>query len=283
VFGRPGGGFPDTLTLQNFGGNLLFASPASLFFTVTAPRLSDTPLRLSYTISQMGRDRDEKNEVARDSLALTAFLHKLALPQGKSDDAARYLTTTGSSPARFLGVLVPLPTQKFLLRMFSLDISLVWGEHREQLSIPFRTVWPTMPFSLKDVDYALDALRFIVSPELLDSLQEGGYEERRENLETFWKQRDKTPGTAENELMTEYYRRVDHAVRNFGTLRIPDGSRTDRGKIYILYGPPTSTDRALDPVGGFQEIWIYEKLGKKFVFVDQGKSGNYVLSSSTGL
>ncbi|RPH31043.1 GWxTD domain-containing protein, partial [bacterium] len=63
---------------------------------------------------------------------------------------------------------------------------------------------------------------------------------------------------------------------------VPDGSRTDRGKIYILYGPPTSMDRSLDPAAGFQETWIYEKLGKRFVFKDQSKSGNYVLSPADG-
>jgi hypothetical protein len=83
--------------------------------------------------------------------------------------------------------------------------------------------------------------------------------------------------------MTEYYRRVDHAVRTFGTLRQPDGFRSDRGKVYILYGPPTKTDRMLDPDAGFREVWIYERLNKKFTFADENKSGNYVLVNTSTL
>jgi hypothetical protein len=49
-----------------------------------------------------------------------------------------------------------------------------------------------------------------------------------------------------------------------------------------LYGPPTTMNRTLDPVAGFQETWVYERLGKRFVFVDRTKTGNYVLSPSNG-
>jgi hypothetical protein len=39
----------------------------------------------------------------------------------------------------------------------------------------------------------------------------------------------------------------------------------------------------LDPVSGFHEVWTYSHLKKKFVFVDQNKSGNYVLVSAAAL
>jgi hypothetical protein len=72
---------------------------------------------------------------------------------------------------------------------------------------------------------------------------------------------------------------VDFAARNFGTLRQPDGFHSDRGKVYILFGPPTTTDRSLDPSTGFQEIWTYSKLNRRFTFVDPNKTGNYVLQA----
>jgi GWxTD domain-containing protein len=84
-------------------------------------------------------------------------------------------------------------------------------------------------------------------------------------------------------MMVEYYRRVDHASRTFGTLHDPDGFKSDRGRTYVLYGPPTTTDRTLDPVAGYQEVWTYENLGKKFIFADQTKTGKYVLISSQSL
>ena len=131
--------------------------------------------------------------------------------------------------------------------------------------------------SLRDVDYAIEALHYIASDAQMDSLKRGNEEDRRNQLEEFWRRRDRTPRTAFNEVMTEYYRRVDYAVKEFGTLRQPDGFKSDRGRIYILYGPPTNTERVLDPATGFKETWTYDRLNKKFAFVDRDKSGNYVL------
>ena len=102
-------------------------------------------------------------------------------------------------------------------------------------------------------------------------------------LSQFWKKKDSTPETAYNEVMVEYYRRVDHATRFFGTLRDPDGFKSDRGRIYILYGPPTNTERTLSPSSGYQEEWTYANAGKRFIFADESKSGNYVLVSTQSL
>jgi GWxTD domain-containing protein len=281
VQGEPGPLFPDTLTLQNLSGNILFGEPGSLFFELDPGTVADTSLRVSWAIKQTGGDGKESDEVARDSSAGFVTLRHLVVDTADGQNGVRYIIRTDSL-SRIIGVVMPIPAERLLLRLFTLDLTVSLGSHEEHRTVTFRTVWPSMPFSLRDVDLALDALRFIVSPAHLDSLKEGTFAERREHLETFWKLRDRTPGTARNELMTEYYRRVDYAMRNFGTLRVPDGSRTDRGKIYILYGPPTAMDRILDPVAGFQETWRYERIGKKFVFKDQSKSGNYVLSSSDG-
>ena len=55
----------------------------------------------------------------------------------------------------------------------------------------------------RDVDYALDMLRYVTTERVLDSLTSGNYEERRDHLEGFWKAHDTTPETAYNEVMTE--------------------------------------------------------------------------------
>jgi GWxTD domain-containing protein len=157
------------------------------------------------------------------------------------------------------------------------------GPDTEEIVRKGRAVWPDMPFTLKDIDNALDVLKYITTESELDSLRRGNLEERRAHLEGFWRGKGGKQETAFNEVMTEYYRRADHATRSFGTLRQPDGFRSDRGRIYVLYGPPTSTDRMLDPVSGFHEVWTYSHLKKKFVFVDQNKSGNYVLVSAAAL
>src|ERR1039457_6095770 len=61
-------------------------------------------------------------------------------------------------------------------------------------------------------------------------------EERDQFIEQFWLRRDPTPDTTENEFKEEHYRRIAYANEHYGS-GVP-GWKTDRGKIYILYGPP---------------------------------------------
>jgi GWxTD domain-containing protein len=179
-------------------------------------------------------------------------------------------------------LVVPFAAQTLPLRPYTLTVWIKEGNRLRELPKTFRMVWPDMPFSLRDVDFALQSLRHITTPSELDSLMSGGFEQERENLERFWKKRDPTPATAFNEVMAQYYRRVDHAIRAFATLKQLDGTRTDRGRIYILYGQPTSVDRTLDPPSG-REVWTYARLKKRFIFVDATKTGAYVLVSTDTL
>jgi GWxTD domain-containing protein len=65
-------------------------------------------------------------------------------------------------------------------------------------------------------------------------------EEREQFIEQFWLRRDPTPDTAENEYKEEHYRRIAHANEHFAS-GFP-GWRTDRGRIYITFGPPDSIE-----------------------------------------
>src|SRR5215471_7340926 len=61
-------------------------------------------------------------------------------------------------------------------------------------------------------------------------------EEREQFIEQFWLRRDPTPDTEENEFKEEHYRRIAYANQHYAS-GIP-GWKTDRGRIYIVYGPP---------------------------------------------
>lgn len=61
--------------------------------------------------------------------------------------------------------------------------------------------------------------------------------ERNHFIEQFWLRRDPTPGTPGNEVKEEHYRRIGYANGHFGWHATP-GWKTDRGRIYITYGPP---------------------------------------------
>jgi len=74
-------------------------------------------------------------------------------------------------------------------------------------------------------------------------------EEREQFIEAFWQRRDPTPDTIENEFKEEHYRRIAYANEHFAS-GIP-GWKTDRGRIYIVYGPPDEIEDHSS--GGFYE------------------------------
>src|SRR6185503_9333012 len=65
-------------------------------------------------------------------------------------------------------------------------------------------------------------------------------DERQTWIESFWLRRDPTPDTEENEYKEEHYRRIQWANDRYAS-GIP-GWKTDRGMIYIKYGPPDDID-----------------------------------------
>jgi GWxTD domain-containing protein len=67
-------------------------------------------------------------------------------------------------------------------------------------------------------------------------------EERERFVEQFWARRDPTPGTPANEFKEEHYRRISYANQHFRTAAGTPGWRTDRGRMYIIYGPPDEID-----------------------------------------
>jgi GWxTD domain-containing protein len=75
----------------------------------------------------------------------------------------------------------------------------------------------------------------------------------------FWKMRDKTPDTAENEFKKSYLERVRYADQTFGRESPKRGSQTDRGYYYLVLGPPLerqlfTTASEVWPL----ELWFYE-------------------------
>src|SRR5579872_1895586 len=87
-------------------------------------------------------------------------------------------------------------------------------------------------------------------------------EERDQFIEAFWQRRDPTPDTEENEFKEEHYRRIEYANEHFAA-GIP-GWKSDRGRIYIMYGPADEVDS--HPSGGTYERPIEEGGGETSTF-----------------
>ena len=110
------------------------------------------------------------------------------------------------------------------------------------------------------------------------SLSVGG---KRDFLRRFWARRAPTPGTPKNEAQEAYNARIAAVNRKFregGATEVP-GWRTDRGRIYLEYGPPdiVLSRRGPGPTLSF-EVWKYTRAKlRKYCFVDLTGFGNYVL------
>ncbi|HRK74810.1 MAG TPA: GWxTD domain-containing protein, partial [Rhodothermales bacterium] len=141
----------------------------------------------------------------------------------------------------------------------------------------FSTLWRDMPMSLLNLDVALESMKFIVDKDELRQLKRGNTSERAERFRVWWKAKDPSPETPFNELMAEYFARVDYAATAFqvGAKEL-DGMQGDRARIYITKGPPVKTYRVLPDSGGVREIWEYPN-GQKFVFEAASSLDPFVL------
>lgn len=93
-------------------------------------------------------------------------------------------------------------------------------------------------------------VRYIISDEERAAFKQLSNDEERDAfIEQFWLRRDPTPDTLENEFKEEHYRRIAYANEHFAAGK--PGWRTDRGEIYIKFGPPDQIDS--HPSGGYYE------------------------------
>jgi GWxTD domain-containing protein len=104
---------------------------------------------------------------------------------------------------------------------------------------------------------------WIITDEERAAFKQLSNDEERDNfIEAFWQRRDPTPDTEENEYKEEHYRRIAYANEHFAA-GIP-GWKTDRGRMYIMYGPPDEIDA--HPSGGTYERPIEEGGGETSTF-----------------
>src|SRR5579859_2627859 len=159
-----------------------------------------------------------------------------------------------------------------------------------------------MKQTLKELDNAYkqwlsEDVIYIITPEERNAfLQLSTNEEREQFIEQFWLRRSSNPDLPDNDFKEEHYRRIAYANEHYAS-GIP-GWKTDRGRIYIIWGQadevdshPTggTYDRPIEEGGGSTttypwESWRYrylEGLGNniELEFVDPTGSGEYHLTS----
>jgi len=139
---------------------------------------------------------------------------------------------------------------------------------------------------------------YIITPEEKAAFKAlSNDEERDQFIEQFWLRRDPTPDTPENEYKEEHYRRIAYANEHFSA-GIP-GWRTDRGRVYIMWGPPDQItthasggtyDRPQEEGGGTTSTYPFEDWRYRYLegvgqevnleFVDTCMCGEYHMATS---
>ena len=135
---------------------------------------------------------------------------------------------------------------------------------------------------------------YIVTPDEQDVFEKlTTFDEKDNFIEQFWKRRDTDPRTGINEFKEEHYRRIAYANERFSSGQ--RGWRTDRGRVYIIHGPPDETTyhqggsmvtSALEGNNTITawpfELWRYRYLpgigqNIELEFVDKSGNGKFVL------
>ncbi|GAB4326324.1 MAG: hypothetical protein Kow0074_20750 [Candidatus Zixiibacteriota bacterium] len=133
-----------------------------------------------------------------------------------------------------------------------------------------------------------DIIAYIARPEEMSRFERLNPVGKRNFWIKFWKDRDPTPGTPENEAKDEHMRRLNYANEKFsiGLSDNAGGWRTDMGRVYIVYGQPSHIERfPFTPERPAAEQWFYDHLAGQgqvyFLFVDENGYGDYNLVHST--
>jgi GWxTD domain-containing protein len=173
--------------------------------------------------------------------------------------------------------LLALPIAHLDVGRYRLSLKRVTEQFADSISIDTRIYWRSMPYSLRDIDFAINAMRYILTKEEFDIMRRGDNREMTARFRRYWKEQDPTPETEYNERLVEYFLRVDKTIDKFQTLYERNGAMTDRGKVYILFGPPEDTHRVLNSDEPAEETWYYPTLNKTFRFIDRNRNGDLKL------
>lgn len=178
-----------------------------------------------------------------------------------------------------------------ILSLFASASSFIAAQDSQDPSNKPRNVKPELKKAYKD--WLDKDVTYIITDEERKAFKKLATDDERERfIEEFWRRRDPDPDTDENEFKEEYYERIAYANEHFAS-GIP-GWKSDRGRIWIMYGKPD--ERETHPMGGSYErpsyegggststypfeTWFYRYLpgvgsGIEIEFVDPTGSGEY--------
>lgn len=236
--------------LPNVTGNYA-EKQDSLYFLFQAYHVDyQSPLKIAWSILDMAGKTVRKNE-----------MQKMLKPDENT-------------------LVIKLPKENLKSGKYRLSLTVENGKSKITKSKEVSVHWAGMPVFMTDLEHAIDQLRYIAKGGEIKKLKKAKGDEKQKLFEEFWLKLDPTPGTELNELMEEYYRRVEYANSNFSAFQ--QGWQSDRGMVFIILGPPNDIERhPFESNSKPYEIWSYYSLNRNFIFIDTTGFGDYRLSSGT--
>lgn len=248
------------LELVNMGNNVLYGEDYQAL--VRIPNYNDSE---QYNLV-INKARIERKDTVNTEVVKTVAIDKSQIFNNSTLellDKEQATLAVNNGGGSFTYALVNVPNSSFESSIYSIELNTV--SKKEPLAKKLvRSYWPDIPPSLLNLDISIKMMKFIVSEDQLKELEKGNAQEKEKKFRAFWDKRDPTPNTEFNELMTEYYNRVHYAFVEYRSPEIPNGQDTDRGEVYIKYGPPDSRDRTFPKKGKVIETWTYNN--RTFVF-----------------
>jgi len=137
--------------------------------------------------------------------------------------------------------------------------------------------------AVPELSKAIKQLRYVTDQDTIDYILSATNEEDKQNrFMEFWYNLDPTPNSERNEAYEEFYSRVSYANSNFRSYN--EGWMTDKGMVYIIYGPPMNMEKYPSNAGDNRvyERWAYSN-NREFIFLDNTGFGDYRLVRPMGV
>ncbi len=263
---------PSDISLLNFGKNVYYGKDFDILFLLPGDTASS-----DYEVSVHEINIDRKDTTEGKSL-FTGTLNADHIYKGlniiPSKDTVNVSLDLKNEQTNFDYGFMKIPNSRFPNSVYRLTIRN--KKNNEVIAHRvFQSRWINMPTSLLNLNVSIEMMKYIVSKDELKQLDSGSFKQKEKKFREYWKKRDPTPDTEYNELMAEYYRRIDYAYDHFTSMTKP-GYDQDRGKIYIMMGPPESIVRKFPTNQPAIEIWKYPN-GKQYVFQATTGFGDFIL------
>lgn len=192
----------------------------------------------------------------------SVLVEEASIPLRKKLPIMHTLTTDTLSPGNYSLVLEVAVDQK---------------EFREVRRKNFRVFQNPLDLRFREYENILAELKLIMPKDDWRKLKGLPEDLRQSALAAFWAEKDPSPETAKNEVMTEFYRRLNYARETFDGKR-SDESLSDCSKVYVRYGMPDRITRQKDSVyGRLLELWQYQDQKLNVLFQDTMGFGEYRL------